>query len=244
MTWWIAAAACFFALNQLLHVVHLYAYADDGWGYPTLKVIGRWMGVCFQTGLSVILVAIAKGWTLSSDALRQDMRFKALGLGLVVGYGAVWQWHTHVQDPASTRYMYDSLPGMVIVGLRLMATMWFLLELWQTLQYYHPTAPGRDTYFKLGAVYGVWFLTFPLYVAIAALVEPWSRDKVVVGLVVSTDTVAVVVIALWFRALWVDEHFDSSGQVQGRYSAVLPGLSMGMEETVGLRSPEAEQIEC
>jgi len=225
MTWWIAAAAGFFSLNQVLHAIHLYAYADDGWGYPWLKVVGRWMGVCFQTGLSVILVAIAKGWTVSSDTLKQDSRFKVMGLGLFLGYGAVWQWHSHLQDPASTRYMYDSLPGMVIVCLRLVAAAWFILELWQTLQYYHPAAPGRETYFKLGGVYGVWFLTFPFYVALAALIAAHTRDKVVIGLVVVTDTVALVVIALWFRPAWVDEHFDSSGQVQGRYSAVLPGFS-------------------
>ena len=60
----------------------------DGVGWPTLKLIGRWMGVCFQTGLSIILVGIAKGWTMSSDTLKQDLRFKGLGLGLFMGYGA------------------------------------------------------------------------------------------------------------------------------------------------------------
>ena len=123
--------------------------------------------------------------------------------------------------------MYDSLPGMVIVCLRLFTGAWFLLELWQTLQYYHPMAPGRDTYLKLGAVYGVWFITFPVYVAVAALIAEHSRDKIAVGLVVATDTIATLVIAGWFTASWVADHFDSSGQVQGRYSAV-PGTSMGL----------------
>jgi len=72
MTWWVAAASSFFTLNMIAHAIHLHKYSEDGVGYPLLKQIGRWMNVSFQTGFSVILVAIAKGWNVSSDDLKGD----------------------------------------------------------------------------------------------------------------------------------------------------------------------------
>jgi len=118
---------------------------------------------------------------------------------------------------------------MVLVGLRIVMTLWFLLELFQTLQYYHPSAPGRDTYIRMAWVFTPWFLSFPIYVAIAAIIAAHSRDKVVISLIVLTDALALVVLAVWFKASWVADHFDSSGQIQGRYS-VVPGPTGYLDE--------------
>jgi len=222
MTWWIAASTVFFTCNMAAHAAHLYMYAGDGVGLPVAKMIGRGLGVVYQVGLPVVLVAIAKGWNINSDGLKQDLRFGVLAVTTIAAYSAVFAWHARIQDPASNQYMYDTLPGMGILALRIATLIWFLFEVWQTLQYYHSTATGRITYLWLGLIGGLWLISFPIYIAIAPIFGHQWRDQAVVILVVATDMVALLSVAAWFRASWVAEHFDTSGQVQ--YSASSSGI--------------------
>jgi len=220
LTMWIAMAASFFTANTVAHTIHLCQYANDGKGFPVVQVMGRWMGVIFQVGLSLILIAIAKGWSVGTDWFQEDKRFICFGVCFLLGQAMVYYWHARVQDPASTRYMYDTLPGMFIVGLRLIGLLWFLIELYSTLQYYHPSATGRSTYIQLGGVFGFWFLSFIIYVCIGPIFSAHVRDKAVILFMVLTDLAAMLILTSWFRAGWVAENLDTSGQVQGRYTAV------------------------
>ena len=45
-------------------------------------------------------------------------------------------WHWYVQDPAAVEYVFDTPPGLIVVGLRVLALVWFWCELMRNIKYY------------------------------------------------------------------------------------------------------------
>lgn len=93
-----------------LSLLHYTVYASDGVGLEWARVLGVVSHVGFQLGSIVFGVAMAKGWTLSNEALRTDPKFALLVGSLIAIEGLAYFWHYNIQDPARSIYIFNSPP--------------------------------------------------------------------------------------------------------------------------------------
>jgi len=91
-------------------------------------------------------------------------------LNCFAGYLALFIWDFAAPDPASTRYFWESAPGYIIIALRIISFGFYIFSLIMTLRL--ETLPEkRRFYFGFGAGYGVWFISLPFIVMIAAILS-------------------------------------------------------------------------
>jgi predicted membrane channel-forming protein YqfA (hemolysin III family) len=101
-------------------------------------------------------------------------------------------------DPASTIYYYDTVPGYLIISLRVVVLGYFCYNIYQSWRAEnHPVK--RRFYLALGCVYSVWFLVLPFVVLIALAISPWVRQRAVMATYYTLNTVAFGILAylLW-----------------------------------------------
>jgi len=106
-------------------------------------------------------------------------------------------WQNVGQDPASTLYVYESAPGIIILVLRALTLLWFLFELRRTLQE-EENPDKRGFYISFGIGYTLWFLSLPFIVLLAVFFSPWYRFKVVTGLFLCANTLGLFGMAFLF----------------------------------------------
>src|SRR5665811_616748 len=85
-----------------------------------------------QVVLIILLILIAKGWALSTSQITQQQLFAILASLLMLGYVTMYVWDQVGRDPASTLYMYESVPGIFLLLFRLGAMAWFVISLKQS----------------------------------------------------------------------------------------------------------------
>ncbi len=159
--------------------------------------LGELLRVAAQLTFVLLLIVLAKGWTISSVALEQKKAiFTVVGI-FVILYFALLIWDVAARDPASTLYVYDSIPGYLIITLDILTGFWFIQSCVQTyLREIHPDK--KRLYIVLCSVYCWWFFAIPIFVGIASALEPWVREKVVTSIQVTANTVAYALLAFIF----------------------------------------------
>jgi hypothetical protein len=94
---------------------------------------------------------------------------------IAMSYFALYIWDIHGRDPASTLYLYQSMPGIMLCALSACAGIWFVVAI--TLSYNSEDDTEKKSLYKsIGIVYSFWFWTLPAIVLIATLfLDPWVR---------------------------------------------------------------------
>lgn len=207
---------CALSSSLLLSTAHYTVYAFNGVGLPWARV-AAWVGrMLFQLGTIVFGVALAKGWTISNEGLKTDPRFSMLVGTLICLHLLAFCWHWYVQDPAAVEYVFDTPPGLIVVGLRVLALVWFWCELMRNIKYYSEGSEGRRFYLMFGSVFGVWMVSFPVIIVIAYFLQPWLLQRVTSTLVTCTDTIASALLAWCAWPIWIALNMDASGHVRGK----------------------------
>eukprot|EP01116_Phalansterium_solitarium_P011476 TRINITY_DN27167_c0_g1_i1.p1 TRINITY_DN27167_c0_g1~~TRINITY_DN27167_c0_g1_i1.p1 ORF type:complete len:420 (-),score=67.38 TRINITY_DN27167_c0_g1_i1:290-1549(-) len=185
-------------LAWLAEFIHYIVFANNGIGVVGLKGFGNLLDLLAQCAFLFLLLLIAKGWAITRHHIT-DKKVLIVGASLfLLAYLAMYILDEVAWDPAGSVYMYDSIPGIIVVCLRVLAMLWFLWSIRQShLEESHPNK--RRFYIIFGATYLVWFLMLPLVCALAAAMPPWERYKVVQSLYVTTNAAAIFVLQwlLW-----------------------------------------------
>ncbi|KAK5583419.1 hypothetical protein RB653_005012 [Dictyostelium firmibasis] len=114
----------------------------------------------------------------------------AMGV-LTVLYFIMFVWIKAGENPAATTYMYDTVPGIILLVARSLAMLWFMWCGYNTyLEETHPAK--RNFYTVFGVAFVAWFLVLPIICIIAAAVEPWVREKTVLAFYVTTNALALI----------------------------------------------------
>ncbi|XP_045134656.1 uncharacterized protein LOC123518106 isoform X2 [Portunus trituberculatus] len=93
---------------------------------------------------------------------------------------------------------YQTWPGWLTLGLRVLIMVWFLGELRHTMTYEHNTNK-LNFFLHFGAATLVWFIYLPVVALIALQVSPLWRYKLLLGFTYSADLLAhsVMTYLLW-----------------------------------------------
>jgi len=137
---------------------------------------------------------------------------------LSVVYFAMFIYEYTGFDASSTLYLYESAAGIVVIIVRGIVMLFFVYTLRDTLK--EENHPGKRWFYsRFGIAYTIWFLILPFITIVAAMTHPWMRMKVVLGMYVTTNALALAGLGflLWpTRAseyFMISSHLDISGSL-------------------------------
>jgi len=193
--------------------IHYTVYEKNGVGAPALKGIGDLLDLAAQVVFIFLIVLIAKGWCISKTRL-DDRRVVLIGVGVLgLAYLALFIWEMAGVDPASTLYIYQSPPGIIILVFRAVTMLWFIWSVRATyMEENHPSK--RKFYLWFGIAYVAWFLALPLIAIIAAGTKnAWNELKTVMILYVTANALAIGGLQFLLWPTRASEYFQISARL-------------------------------
>lgn len=184
-------------LSLALDVLHYSAFSHDGQGTPFLHLISTGLRVGSQICLLTLLLLLAQGWSISTESITDSGKVLFVIVGMGVSYFLLLLW-AGARDRASTLYIYDSFPGMLIIMLNLAAGAVFAYSIYHT-RANETHADKKQFYTILGLAYLPWFVSLSVVVAVATALSPWVRERIVASIQISVDLVAYsgLIYFLW-----------------------------------------------
>jgi len=192
-------------------VLHYWIKTFDGVGIAFFDSFAEMLGVVSRLSLMLLLILIAQGW----GTLELSIMYKQGILGLMGGiafcYCMMLLWDIKFRDPASTLYLYESIPGMLILLLDCVATGWFVYSTYQT--HLRPKIPKEKADFlkRMGYAYVSYLIALPILVTVACFLSPWVREKTVFTLNALVACVAHMGLLYLFWPSRVHSYFEIKG---------------------------------
>jgi len=178
--------------------VHYAIYASNGVGANGLHGLGELLDMCAQLVFMLLLILIAKGWAITRTLITGQKLVLIMVSSFTIGYISLFTWQNVGMDHASTLYIYESVPGIILLVLRVFTLGWFLWEL-RTTYLQETDSNKRRFYLMFGGAYTVWFLMLVIIVLIALIIPAWDRAKVVIGMSLCNNCLGFCLLAflLW-----------------------------------------------
>ncbi|TKS82324.1 Transmembrane protein 145 [Collichthys lucidus] len=200
--------SCYFALLSLLfHCVYWGLYARDGVGNGSLKILGKLLfSVSFLVFL-LMLILLGKGFTVTRARISHSGSVK-LSIYMTVytiTYVILFIYEAEFFDPGEVLYAYDSPAGYGLMGLQLLAYVWFCYAVLVSLKHYPEKQPFYVPFFT---TYTLWFFAVPVMALIANFGIPrWAREKIVNGIQLGIHLYAHIVFLVITRPSAANKNF-------------------------------------
>uniref|UniRef100_A0A8C7M893 Transmembrane protein 145 n=1 Tax=Oncorhynchus kisutch TaxID=8019 RepID=A0A8C7M893_ONCKI len=173
--------SCYFAYNlkgrQLLHTTYKMFMTAAG-------VEGEWkllFSVSFLVFL-LMLILLGKGFTVTRARISHSgsVKLSIYMTVYTVTYIILFIYEAEFFDPGEVLYAYDSPAGYGLMGLQLLAYVWFCYAVLISLKHYPEKQPFYIPFFT---AYTLWFFAVPVMALIANFGIPrWAREKIVNGI--------------------------------------------------------------
>ncbi|KAJ8289820.1 hypothetical protein GJAV_G00005710 [Gymnothorax javanicus] len=169
-------------LSLLFFCIYWWLYARDGVGNGSLKILGKLLfSVSFLVFL-LMLILLGKGFTVTRARISHSGSVK-LSIYMTVytiTYIILFIYEAEFFDPGWVLYAYDSPAGYGLMGLQLLAYVWFCYAVLVSLKHYPEKQPFYIPFFT---AYTLWFFAVPVMALIANFGIPrWAREKIVNGI--------------------------------------------------------------
>jgi hypothetical protein len=198
-------------LSVWSYLIHYVIYSRDGVGSYFLYIMGNIFDYLAALVFMLLLILIAKGWGITYPSIShiQDQRLVLFGILVIffIFYVVLFFWSLFGLDPASTVYVYQSIPGIIFLVVRFVTLLYFLFCIFRTLREENDESK-RKFYVIFGAGYTFWFLSLPLLVLLALRLDIWVRMKVVTGIYLTVTTLGYFVIATLLWPRWAGKYFQ------------------------------------
>jgi len=124
---------------------------------------------------SYSLTLLAKGWTIVRRKISGSGRVKvAIYITFFLQASISLQiWRFYGFNPATEMYFYTTTPGIVMIFLRVYATMWFWYACYTTMHNYSRKA---HFYRKFLVIFTLWFVAIPVMILVTNSVAATSRS--------------------------------------------------------------------
>ena len=132
-------------LQVLLHTGGLalsafsyFSYGMNGYGAPTAKLTGRVLESAGEIVFLLLLILLAKGYTVTRAKLRQTSSIKLTIFicSYIIMYVALFLMEQLYFDPGKVLYLYESTFGYGLVILRMVGWLIFIYAIFFTLKHY------------------------------------------------------------------------------------------------------------
>ncbi|KAG9398558.1 hypothetical protein AC1031_014340 [Aphanomyces cochlioides] len=184
--------------NNIALCLNFFSFAWNGIGSPLLLCLARVGQALNRVGMLLLAMLIAKGWTINSIHLEDRTLLTTVMVAILTLYLGLAGWYLGFVPPASTIYMFDSVPGFAICLLHFAVYIWFLRNICTTAAK-EQTSDKRTFFFQMSLLFTFYILSLPMIVSIATFLSPWVRQKIVesVASCIEFTTLTVLVYFLW-----------------------------------------------
>jgi hypothetical protein len=146
-----------------------------------------------------VLLLIARGWGITYPTLQylQAQRIALLItlVTFVIAYAVLFCVQMFALDPATTLFVYASVPGWILNGVRFLVLVYFVWALQGTFVA-DPDRSKKLFYLVFGGVFGLWFLSLPILTLLSLAFAPWDEQKIVVSIYLVIEFAAFVTMVV------------------------------------------------
>ncbi|KAK3596020.1 hypothetical protein CHS0354_032543 [Potamilus streckersoni] len=215
--------------GNLLNLIHVLIFAINGAGVPVFQIFGNAIDLIAQCLFMLLLLLIAKGWTILQMEL--DSKYKLFCIwGLYTAFNCgFFIWNLRAIDIISNVDEWNSYPGYLILGFRLVIMVWFIIQL--RLTFSNCKQPQRLDFFQqFGAYYLVWFIYMPILAVIATQLSFLWRYKTILSITNAADYLSYLVL---IHLLWPSRSvlYLIKQEPSITYDMEVAGLLDDLEET-------------
>nr|XP_018918089.1 PREDICTED: transmembrane protein 145-like [Bemisia tabaci] len=153
-------------------------FALNGTGLPRVKNLGRLFESASETIYLLLLLLLAKGYTVTRGKLRtiSSVKITVFMCLYVFTYTLLFIYEKQLFDPGEVLYLYESPAGYGLIALRLIAWWIFLYSTIFTLRHYPEKS---EFYYTFKVIGSLWFVSGPAFVLISnSLIDKWVRESV------------------------------------------------------------------
>ncbi|WAR19684.1 TM145-like protein [Mya arenaria] len=166
----------------VFNFLHVFIFSFNGIGASWLKVLGNFLGIFAECLFMLLLLVVAKGWTITTMKLSSKKQIFCFW-GIYTLLNAVFFIMSLIKMDIITNVdEWNSWPGYLIVGFRVIIMVWFFLELRATIRH-GQHSPRLDFFHQFAAFYLVWLLYLPVLVLIADQISYLWRYKTILSLI-------------------------------------------------------------
>lgn len=180
-------------IGAFSNVIHVVTFAFNGVGVEPLRIAGNFVDTMGQCFLVMLLLLIAKGWTITKPELSHKyILFGVWGLYTLI-YIFLFIWNLTEIDVISDIDEWQTWPGYLILGFRMCIMAWFFFELLHTFSAEMNREKVRF-YLHFGAGFLVWFTYLPILVLIGMNLSALWRFKTMLSIMYGADFLAFAVL--------------------------------------------------
>ncbi|KAJ7382299.1 hypothetical protein OS493_035880 [Desmophyllum pertusum] len=180
----------FEVISLMFYIIYYVKFGKSGVETYGLMVVGRAGHFISHVVFLIMLILMAKGWTVTRGRISSSGQIKLSIFGTVytVCFAILFFYEIAVFDPGEVLYIYESPAGIGICVLRVIAWLWFCYGTFFTLKHF----PNKcNFYYPFWFFYTIWFLAGPVIVIIATFKIPkWERAQIVNGIDWSISIIA------------------------------------------------------
>ncbi|KAH3757131.1 transmembrane protein 145-like [Pelomyxa schiedti] len=188
------------AVALIFWSVHVCIFSNNGIGYPELVSTFNFFDIVSELIFLLLILYLGKGYKISSRKLTHHRLLLLLWFPFIWAYLALYFYQLYGVDPATTLYIYESIPGYIIIALRILMMFVFLFIVSRTF-IIETRVENRRFYIVFAATYALWFISLPIIVLAMHFVPAWRRQKVVVPVQLGVKFFSYLILALMFRPL-------------------------------------------
>ncbi|KAF2899900.1 hypothetical protein ILUMI_06283, partial [Ignelater luminosus] len=154
-------------------------YAVNGVGSIAVKTFGSMFMGCSETCFLLLLLLLAKGYTITRGRLplAASVKLTIFMCLYSVTYICIFVYEAKVFDPGEVLYLYESPAGYGLIILRIIAWLMFIYSTVFTLKHY----PEKSNFYYPFNICGtLWFIAGPAFILSAnSYIDKWVRESVV-----------------------------------------------------------------
>lgn len=115
-----------------------FSYGMNGYGSPSAKLTGRVLEAAAEICFLLLLILLAKGYTVTRAKLRQQSSIKLTIFicSYIIIYVSLFLTEQLYFDPGQVLYLYESTFGYGLVMLRILGWLMFIYATFFTLKHY------------------------------------------------------------------------------------------------------------
>lgn len=195
-------------IGLFLQMTHNLIFAANGVGSFGLDAIGTLFEMVSEMLLMLLLFLVASGYSITKSRLNIiEITIMVVVLILIpLLHLILLIWGIFFVDPASTLYIFDTLPGFLIAFLRLPMLLFFVFQLVRSFA--AEVLRRKQVFYMFFSVFSFWWLVLPIITFFALFLAPYYRNKTVVLMQVGSYTFALLILTVLMWPTRIDRYWN------------------------------------